>query len=163
MPPTSYALLKAIRSHQISSPTVAASLETGRPNACNQCHLDKTLDWTAENLQKWYGVPKPKLSKEEKTVAASVLWTLKGDAGQRALMAWSLGWEPGQGRLRFGLDGSLSGPVAGGSLRCREVYRLSLAPAAAGIWRLPIRLRGLSSAARPGPSQGPGNLASSRV
>ena len=94
MPPTSYALLKAIRSHQISSPTVAASLETGRPNACNQCHLDKTLGWTAENLQKWYGVPKPKLSKEEKTVAASVLWTLKGDAGQRALMAWSLGWEP---------------------------------------------------------------------
>ena len=91
---TSYALLKSIRSHQISSPTVAASLETGRPNACNQCHLDKTLDWAAENLQKWYGVPRPKLSREQETIAASVLWTLKGDAGQRALMAWSLGWEP---------------------------------------------------------------------
>ncbi len=94
MPPTAYALLKAIRSHQISSPTVTTSLKTGRPNACNQCHLDKPLLWTAEYLQKWYGIPKPKLSKEEKTFAASVLWTLKGDAGQRALMAWSLGWEP---------------------------------------------------------------------
>ncbi len=25
-----------------------------------------------------------------------MLWLLKGDAGQRALMAWSLGWQPAQ-------------------------------------------------------------------
>jgi hypothetical protein len=34
------------------------------------------------------------LTEEEKTVAASVLWLLSGDAGQRALIAWSMDWEP---------------------------------------------------------------------
>lgn len=93
MPYTTYGLHKAIRSHQVDSPTVQASLETGRPNACNQCHLDKTLAWAADHLHSWYGTPKPPLSDDEQAVAASILWTLKGDAGQRALMAWSYGWE----------------------------------------------------------------------
>ncbi len=92
MPYTTYGLLKAIRSHQIDTPTVEASLRTGRPNACNQCHLDKTLDWAASHLERWYDAPKPRLTREEQSVAASLLWLLRGDAGQRALMAWSLGW-----------------------------------------------------------------------
>jgi len=89
---TTYGLLKAIRSHQIESPSVAASLRTGRPNACNQCHLDKTLAWTSQTLSDWYGIDSPELSPDEQTIAASVLWLLRGDAGQRALMAWSFGW-----------------------------------------------------------------------
>ncbi len=93
MPYTTYGLLKAIRSHQIDSPTVQASQQTGRPNACNQCHLDRTLAWTADNLERWYGTPRPRLTDDERQVAASVLWLLRGDAGQRALMAWSLGWD----------------------------------------------------------------------
>ena len=92
MPYTTYGLLKAIRSHQIDSPTVAASLETGRPNACNQCHLDKTLAWTSRYLSDWYGIESPKLSEDERSIAASVIWSLSGDAAQRALMAWSFGW-----------------------------------------------------------------------
>jgi hypothetical protein len=91
---TTYGILKAIRSHMIDSPTALASMETGRPNACNQCHLDKTLAWTADHLHTWYGVAKPDMTDDEKSIAASVLWTLRGDAGQRALMAWSMGWEP---------------------------------------------------------------------
>jgi len=94
MPYTTHGLLKAIRSHQISTPTVAASLATGRPNACNQCHLDKTLAWSAEHLAQWYGIAAPALDEPERSLAASVLWTLRGDAGQRALMAWSFGWQP---------------------------------------------------------------------
>lgn len=96
MPYTSYGLLKALRSHQISNPGVLATLQTGRPNACNLCHLDKTLDWTAQRLSAWYKIPPVELSPEETTVAASVLWTLKGDAGQRALTAWHMGWKPAQ-------------------------------------------------------------------
>ena len=92
MPHTTYGLLKAIRSHQVDSPDVAVSLETGRPNACNQCHLDKSLGWSADALERWYQVPRPALSEEQEQVAASVLWLLKGDAGQRALMAWSYSW-----------------------------------------------------------------------
>ena len=95
MPFTTYGLLKAIRSHQISSPSVQGSLETGRPNSCNQCHQDRTLAWTADYLSRWYDVPRPKLSADEQQIAATVLWALSGDAGQRALMAWSFGWEEG--------------------------------------------------------------------
>jgi cytochrome c552 len=96
MPYTTYGLLRALRSHQISSPTVRASVETGRPNACNLCHLDKTLSWTSEHLADWYGTPKVALNHDEETIAASLLWLLKGDAGQRAITAWSLGWKPAQ-------------------------------------------------------------------
>ena len=38
-------------------------------------------------------MPGPELSSDQQNIAASVLWTLKGDAGQRALMAWSMGWD----------------------------------------------------------------------
>ena len=93
MPYTTYGLLKAIRSHQVSSPTVQASLATGRPNACNQCHLDRTLAWTADRLAAWTHAPRPTLTTEQSSIAASVSWLLRGDAGQRALMAWSYGWE----------------------------------------------------------------------
>lgn len=92
MPYTSYGLLKAIRSHKITSPSVAASVNTGRPNACNQCHLDRTLEWTAMTLKEWYEIDPPPLNQDQKSVAASVLWALTGDPSQRALMAWSFGW-----------------------------------------------------------------------
>lgn len=94
MPHTSYGLLKAIRSHTIDSPSVKTSLATGRPNACNLCHLDRTLEWTATKLNEWYRQPVPALSEEQKSVSAAVSWLLKGDAGQRALIAWHFGWEP---------------------------------------------------------------------
>jgi hypothetical protein len=94
MPNTTYGLLKAIRSHQVSSPDVAASVSTGRPNACNLCHLDRTLAWTADLLQRRYGIAAPPLDEEQRSVAASLLWSLRGDAGQRALLAWGFGWAP---------------------------------------------------------------------
>ena len=94
MPHTTYGLMKAIRSHQIDSPSVRATLATGRPNACNLCHLDKTLAWTAEKLTDWFGAKTPDLSQEQKTTSAAALLTLRGDAGQRALLAWHMGWKP---------------------------------------------------------------------
>jgi len=96
MPFTTYGLLKTIRSHQISSPSVQSTLATGRPNACNLCHLDKTLAWTGQHLNEWYGTPKPALDADESSVAASVLTLLKGDAGQRAIVAESMGWSAAQ-------------------------------------------------------------------
>lgn len=94
MPHTTYGLMKAIRSHQVDSPSVQSSVATGRPNACNLCHLDKTLAWTAEKLTAWFGAKTPDLSHEQKTTSAAALWTLRGDAGQRALLAWHMGWKP---------------------------------------------------------------------
>ena len=96
MPHTSYGLLKAIRSHTIETPNIDTTLKTGRPNACNLCHIDKTLDWTAEQLAKRSRKPKTEVPLIHKTTAASVVWLLNGDAGQRALAAWHMGWEPAQ-------------------------------------------------------------------
>ncbi|HEV3214528.1 MAG TPA: ammonia-forming cytochrome c nitrite reductase subunit c552 [Vicinamibacterales bacterium] len=96
MPYTTYGLLKTIRSHQISSPAVRSTVETGRPNACNLCHLDKTLAWTGEHLQQWYGTTAPALSDDDRLIAASVVTLLKGDAGQRAIVAQAMGWAPAQ-------------------------------------------------------------------
>ena len=97
MPHTTWGLMKAIRSHTISSPHVRESMDpVGRPNACNSCHLDKTLFWTADALNRQYGQPIPELSEEQKEIATGVLWALKGDAAQRALTAWAMGWKPAQ-------------------------------------------------------------------
>jgi hypothetical protein len=96
MPHTTLGLMKASRSHTVDSPNVSTTLATGRPNACNLCHLDRTLDWTAKHLKEWYNKPVPELMDEQKTVASSILWLLKGDAGQRAIVGWHMGWKPAQ-------------------------------------------------------------------
>ncbi len=133
MPYTTYGLLKTIRSHTVSSPSVAESVESGRPNACNLCHLDKSLAWTAAALEARQagqerprprraedmeiqgeasasvrgggGTPPPvkdvrqrvrPLTEQEHTISAAVLWALKGDAGQRAIVAQAMWWKPAQ-------------------------------------------------------------------
>ena len=96
MPRTTFGLLHAMRSHQVSSPSVQESIAYGRPNACNLCHLDQTLGWAAQHLHTWYNQPVPELSEDDRMIAAAVQWILKGDAGQRALIAWGMGWESAQ-------------------------------------------------------------------
>lgn len=94
MPHTSYGLLKAVRSHEVTSPDVAVTLATGRPNACNACHLDRSLAWTAEKLAAWYGKSGPPLDEEAHSTSAAVVLAMTGDAAQRALIVWAMGWEP---------------------------------------------------------------------
>ncbi|MGB0580800.1 MAG: multiheme c-type cytochrome, partial [Limisphaerales bacterium] len=96
MPHTMYGLLKGIRSHTIQSPSVGETTQMGRPNACNLCHLDQTLAWTASHMERWYGQKQPELSTDQKNTAAGALWALTGDAGTRALVAWHMGWQPAQ-------------------------------------------------------------------
>ncbi len=95
MPHTTYGVLSAIRSHEVSSPRVADALSSGRPDACSLCHLDRPLQWTAGKLQEWYKQPVPAaLPSGADSVAESVRIALTGNAGQRALITWHYGWEP---------------------------------------------------------------------
>jgi hypothetical protein len=94
MPHTVYGILKTSRSHTISSPSVATTLKTGRPNACNLCHLDHTLEQTATHLTQWYGQEKPDLTDDQKSTAASLLHFLAGDAAQRVLQVNAFQWQP---------------------------------------------------------------------
>ena len=93
MPYTVFGLLKAARSHYIDIPSAVTSVEIGRPNGCNQCHVDKTLRWTADLLTEWYDAPQVKLDPDQEVTSATLLWLLRGDAAQRSLAAWTLGWD----------------------------------------------------------------------
>jgi len=103
MPQTTIGLLKAIRAHRVDSPNATTSATTGRPNACNLCHLDRSLESVGTTLSEWYGQaeftasrgttgPKPPAGGAEPS--AAVDWLLRGDAVQRALVAWHMGWAP---------------------------------------------------------------------
>lgn len=43
------------RDHSFRVPRPDLSLKYGTPNACNQCHQDKTTRWAADWFGKWYG------------------------------------------------------------------------------------------------------------
>jgi len=89
-------LMKAMRSHAIDSPRVQTTLDTGRPNACNQCHMDESLTWAAETLHDWYGHEVPEMEPRQGELSLISDMALTGDAGARALAAWTLGWNEAQ-------------------------------------------------------------------
>ena len=91
MPFTTYALFKGIRSHRIDNPSAATSARGERPNACNLCHVDKTLAWTATKLHELYGVERVPVSDAERTTSQTLLDLLSGDAAERAIAAFALG------------------------------------------------------------------------
>lgn len=93
MPFTTYALFKTIRSHRIDSPSIRGTLRSGRPNACNLCHLDKSLGWTGEKLEQWYGMAHVEIDEDHAGAPASVIDALRGDAAVRVVFAAALGRE----------------------------------------------------------------------
>ena len=131
MPHTSYGLLKAIRTHGINSPHIGRDRNLGRPNACNLCHLDRSLEWAAEELNQWFGQPLPQLDKDERQLAAGALWAIKGDAGVRALAAWHMGWQPT--RQTVGDDWS----AIYLSLLMKDPYDAVRYLARRSVWKLP--------------------------
>jgi len=94
MPHATYGVLRGIRSHQVSSPDVSSDLKAGRPNACSLCHLDQSLAWVDRRLGEWYQRKPGEIPAPQKDVSVVAWYALRGDAGQRALMAWHLGWAP---------------------------------------------------------------------
>lgn len=97
MPHTTYGMQAFTRSHRIDSPSVLSDLNGGRPNACVLCHMDQTLAWAAEHLTEWYGQPAVAFVDDvQPQVAAATMYGLRGDACQRALVAWHAHWAPAQ-------------------------------------------------------------------
>jgi len=48
-----------VRTHRISSPTSAALIADAAPNACNLCHLDRSITWTLDELRRgWDARPR---------------------------------------------------------------------------------------------------------
>jgi hypothetical protein len=104
MPYTSYALLGGVRSHRITLPSSEPATRGLPPNACNSCHLDRSLAWTRGWLERWRGgaaSPRSEPLPEERDAAepaslesAAALALLQGDAATRVVLAAQLGWAP---------------------------------------------------------------------
>jgi Flp pilus assembly protein TadD len=70
-----YMVVHVRRDHSFRVPRPDFSATYGTPNACNQCHKDKSAKWAAEAVVKWYG---PNRRRESQFVEAI-------DAGRRGL------------------------------------------------------------------------------
>ena len=94
MPHTTYALLGAIRSHRIDSPSFDQRTRD-RPNACSLCHLEQSEAWAAEKAAELFGAkPAYVLAREPGLAApeapAGAVFALAGDAAVRAIAAAAL-------------------------------------------------------------------------
>jgi tetratricopeptide (TPR) repeat protein/ssDNA-binding Zn-finger/Zn-ribbon topoisomerase 1 len=55
MPTRTYMVVDPRRDHSIRIPRPDLSLKLGTPNACNNCHTDKSAQWALDSVAKWYG------------------------------------------------------------------------------------------------------------
>jgi Flp pilus assembly protein TadD len=55
MPTKTYMVIDARRDHSFRVPRPDFSVAYGTPNACNQCHKDKSAAWATDAVSKWYG------------------------------------------------------------------------------------------------------------
>jgi len=58
MPTNRYMGVDDRRDHSFKIPRPDLSAEFNTPNACTQCHEDKTNQWASDKLEKWHGKPK---------------------------------------------------------------------------------------------------------
>ena len=55
MPPKNYMVVDPRHDHSLRIPRPDLSLTLGTPNACNDCHRDKSVRWAADKAAAWYG------------------------------------------------------------------------------------------------------------
>jgi tetratricopeptide (TPR) repeat protein len=54
MPTKTYMVVHDRRDHSMRVPRPDLSMSLATPNACNQCHTDRSPKWAAEAVEKWY-------------------------------------------------------------------------------------------------------------
>jgi len=54
MPARKYMVVDPRRDHSFRVPRPDLSVKLGTPNSCNVCHADKTAQWAADAVEKWY-------------------------------------------------------------------------------------------------------------
>lgn len=59
MPTRTYMQIDARHDHSIRIPRPDLSASIGTPNACNECHVDRSAQWAADQVRTWY--PRPDL------------------------------------------------------------------------------------------------------
>ena len=59
MPTQTYMGVDPRRDHSIRVPRPDLTVTLGTPNACTQCHGDRSATWAAEAVTRWYGAERP--------------------------------------------------------------------------------------------------------
>ena len=94
MPAKNYMIVQPRPDHSMRIPRPDLSVSLSTPNACNQCHADKTSQWAADAVTKWYGTPKRpphygevfSAARRGAPQAAQALAALAADAAQPAIV-----------------------------------------------------------------------------
>jgi tetratricopeptide (TPR) repeat protein len=55
MPTRTYMIVDTRHDHSFRIPRPDLSVELGTPNACNDCHGDKSPEWSATAIERWHG------------------------------------------------------------------------------------------------------------
>jgi predicted CXXCH cytochrome family protein len=55
MPARNYMVVDPRHDHSLRIPRPDLSAQLGTPNACNDCHTDKSADWAASMIERWHG------------------------------------------------------------------------------------------------------------
>jgi predicted CXXCH cytochrome family protein len=54
-PESTYMVIDPRRDHSFRNPRPDLTIVIGVPNTCNRCHRDKTVEWAADSVARWYG------------------------------------------------------------------------------------------------------------
>ena len=94
MPTRTYMVVDDRHDHSIRVPRPDLSVRLGTPNACNACHGDRSPQWAADAVERWYGAGRRREPHFGETLHAArsgaesadlALVALAGDAAQPAI------------------------------------------------------------------------------
>jgi predicted CXXCH cytochrome family protein len=78
MPVSTYMVVDKRHDHSLRIPRPDLSVKLGTPNACNNCHADKSAEWAADAIERWHGPVRKGLQNYAEAFQAS--WTDRADA-----------------------------------------------------------------------------------
>jgi len=93
MPAVTYMVVDPRHDHSFRIPRPDLTVKLGIPNTCNTCHKDKTAEWAAEAIDRWYprDVPRPSHFAE----AFAMAWAGRSEAAPALERVFSDSKQPG--------------------------------------------------------------------
>ena len=79
MPASTYMVVDRRHDHSFRIPRPDLSVKLGTPNACNDCHADKSAQWAADAIESWHGPDR----KGFQNYAAGIPRRMDGPGGRR--------------------------------------------------------------------------------
>jgi predicted CXXCH cytochrome family protein len=80
MPSRGYMVVDVRHDHSFRIPRPDISVKSGTPNACNDCHADKSAEWSAAAIERWHGPDRK--SFQNYAVAFHSAWNDEADAAK---------------------------------------------------------------------------------